>query len=71
MDLVASFPFGWIRNYKNENWQIIWDSKSKFLILKSSLSENIVKYCSCENWQEAKIHADEIRSNHELLSDII
>jgi len=71
MDLVASFPFGWVRNYKNENWQIIWDSKSKFLILKSSLSDNIVKYRSCASWQEAKIHADEIRSNHELLNDII
>ena len=71
MDLVASFPFGWVRNYKNDNWQIIWDSKTKSLILKSSLTENIVKYRSCENWQEAKIHADEIRSNPELLSDIL
>ncbi len=71
MDLVGSFPFGWVRNFKEQNWQLIWDSKSKSLILKSSLSENIVTYCSCENWQEAKIHADNIRSNHELLNDII
>ena len=71
MDLVGSFPFGWIRNFKDENWQIIWDSKSKALILKSSLSENIIEYCSCADWKEAKMHADEIRSNHQLLNDII
>jgi len=71
MDLVGSFPFGWVRNFKEENWQIIWDSKSKSLVLKSSLSENIVKYSTCASWQEAKAQADDIRSNHELLNDII
>lgn len=71
MDLVGSFPFGWVRNFKEENWQIIWDSKSKDLILKSSLSENIIKYRICNDWQEAKAHADEIRSNHQLLEEVI
>ena len=71
MDLVASFPFGWVRNLKEENWQIIWDSKSNDLVLKSSITANIVKYCSCNDWREAKTHADELRSNHQLLNDLI
>lgn len=71
MDLVGSFPFGWVRNLKEDNWQIIWDSKSKALLLKASKSEKIVKYCKCETWQEAKSLADDIRSDHSLVEDII
>ena len=71
MDLVGSFPFGWVRNFKDDNWQIIWDSKSKLLILKSSSSEKIVEYGSCDNWQQAKLIADDIRSDHNLLENIL
>ena len=71
MDLVGSYPFGWVRNFKEDNWQIIWDSKSKALLLKSSLSERIVEYRSCETWQEAKSYADDLRSDHSLLENII
>ena len=71
MDLVGSFPFGWVRNLKDDNWQIIWDSKTKILLLKSSKSEKIIEYCKCETWQEAKSYADDIRSNHSLIENTI
>jgi len=71
MDLVGSFPFGWVRNFKDDNWQIIWDSKSKILFLKPSKSEKIVEFRKCETWQEAKSYADDIRSDHSLVENLI
>ena len=71
MELVGSFPFGWIRNLKEDNWQIIWDSKSKVLILKSSSAEKIVEVAKIETWQEAKTYADDIRSDHSLVEDLV
>ena len=71
MDLVGSFPFGWVWNLKEDNWQIIWDSKSKILILKSSKSQKIVEIRKFKTWQEAKSFADDIRSDHSLVEDLI
>ena len=71
MDLVGSFPFGWVRNFKEDNWQIIWDSKSKLLLLKSSNTDRIVEFKNCENWQDAKLSADDIRSDHSLLENVL
>jgi len=69
--LAASFPFGWVRNFREDNWQIIWDSKSDTLLLKSTRSERIAEYCKCKTWEEAKSHADDIRSNHDMLESVI
>ena len=71
MDLVGSFPFGWVRNYKEDNWQLIWDSKSKVLFIKSATTDRIVEYCKCESWEDAKSISDEIRSNPELIENIV
>ena len=71
MDLAGSFPFGWVRNIKDDNWQLIWDSKSKALLIKSANTQRVVEYCKCSSWMQAKSISDEIRVNPDLIEQLL
>lgn len=57
---VGTFPFGWIRGFEGENWQIIWDPKSNLIIAQGALSKKVVELGKSEKWMDAKKHADNV-----------
>ena len=67
MNLLGTFPFGWIRNYKNDNWQLLWHPSSNKIFIKSANKNNLVEVGDSSSWIEAKKVCDEIRDNSELL----
>lgn len=71
MDLVGTFPFGWIRNIGDDNWQIIWDPKKKLIYLKGSVSKRLVELGSCSSWEEAKSFSNSLISNPDRVRESI
>lgn len=67
--LVGMFPFGWIRNIRNDNWQIIWDPKSNTVFLRGAKSKDLLEFCNCSSWQEAKIISGDIRSKPSIIEE--
>lgn len=63
----GSFPFGWLRNYNNDNWQILWNKDSRDIILKSINTKELRKIHSASKWIEAKRYSDKIIKNPKLL----
>ena len=55
---AGTFPFGWIRGFREDNWQIIWDPSSKAVLAKAAVSKEVVPLGECSTWQEAKVFAD-------------
>lgn len=60
MDGVGTFPFGWIRESGGENWQIIWDQKTKVLFAKGTKSKEVLEIGKSSTWVDAKAFADEV-----------
>ncbi len=67
MDYSGTFPFGWIRNFENDNWQLIWNKNTKEFFVKSVSSKEIKVLDSFNNWKEAKDFADTIIENPKIL----
>ena len=53
---VGTFPFGWVRGFEGENWQIIWDPKSELIIAQGAVSKSA-------KWMEAKVYADNVKND--------
>jgi len=66
---VGTFPFGWVRGFKGENWQIIWDPKTELIIAHGAVSKKVVKLGSTAKWVDAKVYADEVMSDPESFFD--
>lgn len=66
MDYSGTFPFGWIRNFHNNNWQIIWDKNSGDFFIKS-VSGEVKSLQNFKNWKDAKEFADKIIENNDLI----
>ncbi len=60
---VGTFPFGWVRGFKGENWQIIWDPKTELIIAYGAESKNAVKLGSTAKWMDAKVYADNVMND--------
>ena len=69
MDLTGTFPFGWLRGVKNDNWQIIWDPKAQALFLKASKTKDYFKIMDCNSWDDAKILSDDFIANPDKVLD--
>ena len=63
--MVATFPFGWVKNKDSENWQLLWDSISKSFYAKGAVSKKVVKLLDIDDWFESKKFADKVLSNPE------
>ena len=63
MSGVGTFPFGWVRDVRNDNWQLIWDPKTKVLIARGASSKETIKLGESPDWEEAKAFADTVISD--------
>ena len=62
-DYSGFFPFGWLRGFKGDNWQIFWSKKTGDLFLKATLENILIKVGEASNWLEAKKKADFLMKN--------
>ena len=63
MSGVGTFPFGWVRGVRGDNWQLIWDPKTKILIAKAASSKEIINLGESPDFRKAKAFADSIIQN--------
>ncbi len=62
-DYSGFFPFGWLRNFRGDNWQIFWNKKTGHLFLKATAKNALVKIGETPDWTEAKKKADFLMQN--------
>ncbi len=62
-DYSGFFPFGWLRGFRGDNWQILWDKKTGDLFLKATKEDTLVKVGEVSDWMEAKKKADFLMEN--------
>ena len=61
----GTFPFGWVRESGGENWQIIWDQKTKVVFALGAKSKEVLEIGKSSTWIEAKAFADDVIESHE------
>jgi len=62
---VGTFPFGWVRGFKDDNWQIIWDPKSNLIVAQGALSKKVIELGKSSQWMDAKKYADNVMRDPE------
>ncbi len=62
MGEVGTFPFGWVRGEGSDNWQIIWDPKTKTVFALGALSKKVLRLGESPTWEDAKRFADAVIS---------
>jgi intein-encoded DNA endonuclease-like protein len=62
---VGTFPFGWVRGFKDDNWQIIWDPKSNLIVAQGALSKKVIELGRSSQWMDAKKYADNVMRDPE------
>ncbi len=60
MSNVGNFPFGWVRDVRSDNWQLIWDPKTNIFIAKGASTKKVLELGELSNWEDAKAFADKI-----------
>lgn len=60
MNRVGTFPFGWVRGVRGDNWQLIWDPKTKNLVAMGAGTKETLTLGESPNWQKAKVFADSV-----------
>ena len=58
MSEVGTFPFGWVRDVRGDNWQLIWDPKTKILTAKGASTKETISLGESPDWEKAKAFAD-------------
>lgn len=59
---VGTFPFGWVRREGSDNWQIIWDPKTKTVFAEGAMSKRVLRLGESSTWEDAKRLADAVMS---------
>jgi len=57
---MSSFPFGWVRDFDGENWQLFWNSTTKEFYAKSAKSKRSLNLNNVRTWQDAKLFSDKV-----------
>jgi hypothetical protein len=68
---VGTFPFGWVREFENDNWQILWNSETRILYAKGVITKRVVNIGQSLTWQEAKNLAVRVQNEPEVYLYII
>lgn len=68
---MGLFPFGWVRNHRKDNWQIVWDSGSGVVFVKSAISKEKYDTAGFTDWIDAKQFADKLLSDPAVFNKII
>ncbi|HEX3035470.1 MAG TPA: hypothetical protein VHT73_10105 [Thermodesulfobacteriota bacterium] len=64
---MGTFPFGWIHNLDEDNWQILWNSETNALYAKGAISQRVIPIGRSSSWEEAKAFADRLRGEPNLI----
>lgn len=67
---MGTFPFGWIRDLGEDNWQLLWDSETKVLYAKGAVSKKVINIGQSQSWQETKVFADGLRDTPEAFLEM-
>ena len=67
-DCSGFFPFGWIREFRGDNWQILWNKKTGDIFLKATAKNALAKVASASSWTRAKEKADSIMENPDSIA---
>lgn len=70
MEHSGTFPFGWIRGYRQDNWQIFWDPASSEMFLKGALSGEYIKLGKANSWQDARKKTGRLLDSPDSLESI-
>lgn len=62
-DYSGFFPFGWLRGFRDDNWQIFWSKKTGDLFLKATTKNTLIKIGEASDWMKAKEKADFLMEN--------
>ena len=68
---MGTFPFGWIHNLGEDNWQIFWNSETNALYAKGAITRKVVNIGQSSSWEEAKAFADRLRSEPEAYQKLL
>jgi len=52
--VMGTFPFGWIRDIRDENWQLLWDSSTGTLYVKGAKTQKRYDLGQAPEWLAAK-----------------
>ena len=63
---IGTFPFGWIRGYEDDNWQLIWSSETKILYAKGAITKKVISIGQPSTWQEAKALATRVQNEPQV-----
>jgi hypothetical protein len=66
---VGTFPFGWVKEFRGDNWQIIWDPRTEAITARAAVSKKIVQLGESSKWMDAKVYADKVISNPDSFFD--
>lgn len=58
---MSRFPFGWVRDFEGDNWQILWDPETGSIILKGASGKTEKTISIAYKWTEAKAIAEQIQ----------
>lgn len=67
MDYAGTFPFGWLKDTEDSNWQILWNKNTGDFFIKSVKFKEIRKLNNFKNWKDAKNFADKIGTDPSIL----
>lgn len=70
MEQAGTFPFGWIRGFRQDNWQIFWDPESSEMFLKGALSGEYIKFDKATSWQDARKKSEKLLDSPDSLESI-
>ena len=62
---MSSFPFGWVRDFEGDNWQILWNPETGSIILKAASGKTEKSVSTADKWTEAKAIAEQIQKSPE------
>lgn len=63
MDGVGTFPFGWVREKGGDNWQLIWDPKTKSVFAKGARTKAVLTLGEASSWENAKRFSDGVMAD--------
>ena len=60
-NFYTEVDYGWIWNFKGDNWGISWNPKTKVLYAKGAIKGKVVEIARCENERIARTVFDDIK----------
>ncbi|HEY7534340.1 MAG TPA: hypothetical protein VH878_00130, partial [Thermodesulfobacteriota bacterium] len=68
---MGTFPFGWVREFEDDNWQLLWNSETSILYAKGINTKTVVNIGHSLNWQEAKNLALRVQNEPQVYLNIV